>query len=247
MSGRSRTSTATRALYRRLGSPMPSRHVNALGGIRTRDLRLESATTTPLVRQGVRNGPVRFSGRRGSRTPKAYRSSGFGPDAVALRLVLPFAVWMAGLEPAFSGSRGRRTSPLSHIQIEIPSAVTGLKTKTGQASVNAWPARNLHGSSGVTEAERDRSATRTRVLAADWQDDSNNNPIDNSRCSLPTSRVGLFRTSLRHVNCSLDESPRKKVRLRFGFFFSDRQALTGRMCAFGLPRDASPKIPAPTR
>ena len=32
----------------------------------------------------------RFSGRRGSRTPKARRSSGFGPGAVASRLALPF-------------------------------------------------------------------------------------------------------------------------------------------------------------
>lgn len=37
----------------RLGSPIPSRHVSALGGIRTRDLRIERATTTPLVRQGI--------------------------------------------------------------------------------------------------------------------------------------------------------------------------------------------------
>ena len=128
----------SRALYRRLGSPIPCRHVSALGGIRTRDLRFEKATTTPLVRQGVRMAQVRFeltaslvlsesglpvayradsrvprgsrtrltglknqrlrrsakgtrcsSGRRGSRTLKAQRSSGFGPDAVAHRLALP--------------------------------------------------------------------------------------------------------------------------------------------------------------
>ncbi len=81
------------------------------------------------IRQSVRrelNPPVRFgrpspgplghghvslSGRRGSRTLKACRSSGFRPGAVASRLALPFAVWMAGFEPAWSGIRGRRMKP----------------------------------------------------------------------------------------------------------------------------------------
>src|SRR6476661_7603240 len=54
------------------------------------------------------HGHVSLSGRRGSRTLKARRSSGFGPGAVASRLALPFAVWMAGFEPAWSGFRRRR-------------------------------------------------------------------------------------------------------------------------------------------
>ncbi len=77
-----------------------------LDGIRTHDLHLERVTTTPLVRQGAKS-----SGRRGSRTLKAHRSSGFGPGAVANRLALPFTVWMAGFEPAISGFRRRRIRP----------------------------------------------------------------------------------------------------------------------------------------
>ena len=47
----------------------------------------------------------------GSRTLKARRSPGCRPGAVARGLALPFAVWMAGFEPAWSGFRGRRMMP----------------------------------------------------------------------------------------------------------------------------------------
>ena len=75
--------------------------------------------SNPPVRLGgpvpgpLGHGHFACSGRRGSRTLKARRSSGFRPGAVASRLALPFSVWMAGFEPAWSGTRGRRMKPCS--------------------------------------------------------------------------------------------------------------------------------------
>ena len=79
--------------------------VRVPGGSRTRLSGLEDR------RLGRSATGTSFSGRRGSRTLKARRSSGFGPGAVASRLALPFAVWMAGFEPAWSGFRRRRMMP----------------------------------------------------------------------------------------------------------------------------------------
>ena len=58
----------TRVGYSHLGSPVPSRH-----------MWIAPASQRPTC-----------SGRRGSRTLKARRSSGFEPGAVANRLALPF-------------------------------------------------------------------------------------------------------------------------------------------------------------
>ena len=93
--------------YRASGPPRCQR---AVGQSARREL-------NPPVRFGrpvpgpLGHGHVSLSERRGSRTLKARRTSGFRPGAVASRLALPFAVWMAGFEPAWSGVRGRRMKP----------------------------------------------------------------------------------------------------------------------------------------
>ncbi len=65
-----------------------------------------SGSRTPIAWLEARSlalGPIpqKRGGRRGNRTPKAHRSSGFGPDAVTIRLVLPNRqAPVAGIEPA---------------------------------------------------------------------------------------------------------------------------------------------------
>ena len=96
----SRPPPCQRAVGRR-----PRRAGRVPGGSRTRLSGLEDR------RLGRSATGTSFSGRRGSRTLKARRSSGFRPGAVASRLALPCSVWMAGFEPAWSGTRGRRMKP----------------------------------------------------------------------------------------------------------------------------------------
>ena len=106
---------------------------------------------------------------------RACASSRFERGAVARRLALPCAVWMAGFEPAISGSRSRRiepSSPTSRTAVAmgpeglepsphwlrardaaantwIPSAYPNEK---GQASCDAWPRDRVTKEPGVNIA-----------------------------------------------------------------------------------------------
>src|SRR5262249_19012582 len=85
---------ATPRLTARPGTHQPS--------LRVRDRGVENPVAWLEVRSRAA-GPIPRpeSGRRGSRTLKAHRSSGFGPGAVADRLVLPHRrAPAAGIEPA---------------------------------------------------------------------------------------------------------------------------------------------------
>ncbi len=121
--------------------------------------------SNPPVRRGgpvpgpLGHGHVWFSGRRGSRTLKARRSSGFGPGAVAYRLALPFAVWMAGFEPAWSGFRRRRMKPGSPTS-RATFTPTPRPTKKARGRVTPGLQGLCPEGSGVTVAEGTRAAPR---------------------------------------------------------------------------------------
>ena len=105
------------------------------------------------------HGHVSLSGRRGSRTLKARRSSVFRPGAVASRLALPFAVWMAGFEPAWSGFRRRRMMPGSPTSRKT-FAPSQRPTKKARGRVTPGLESRRPEGSGVTVAEGTRCAQR---------------------------------------------------------------------------------------
>jgi len=87
-------------------------------------------------------GPQR---KEGSRTPKAYRSAGFEPAALAHGLALPSIRrgGGAGFEPAISCSRSRRITRLSHTPVGSEQVPSGSRTRTSamarrQAAATSW-------------------------------------------------------------------------------------------------------------
>jgi hypothetical protein len=144
------------------------------GGSRTRLSGLEDR------RLGRSATGTSFSGRRGSRTLKARRSSGFGPGAVASRLALPFQSRWLDLNQRGPADEAR----LSYIQsvVRVP---TPRPTKKARGPVTPGLESRYPYGSGVTVVGGRRGASRPAGHRGPHRSSTRTKTSDNCLPSFP--------------------------------------------------------------